>query len=91
MRDIGAYEAMAMLELADGERETLGMRLTDLAGGFAALERIDTEGVAPLVSVLGLHSIMREDAALKLLSRDEILLNAPEQCDGCFQVPGTLE
>jgi len=91
MLDIKAYEAMAMLDLPDGERMELAQRMDDLTGGFAALEQIDTEGVMPLVSVLELHSVLREDVPGKLLIREEILSNAPEQYDGYFQVPGTLE
>jgi len=33
---------------------------------------------------------MREDVAVKLLPRDELLANAPEEYDGYFKVPGTL-
>jgi len=91
MLDIIRYEAMAMLELADSERQLLGERLDALAGGFDALDEIGTNGVEPLVTVLELHNVMREDRASKLLPRDEMLANAPEQYDGYFQVPGTLD
>ena len=91
MIDIRDYEAMAMFDMPDAEREALGKRLNDVAGGFAALERIETDGVKPLVTVLNLNNILREDVAVKLLTRDEILANAPEQYDGYFQGPGTLE
>jgi len=82
---------MAMLDLPDAERETLGRLLDDLTKGFAVLEQIDTDGVEPLVTVLSMQNILREDVAGKLLTREEILANAPEQYDGYFQVPGTLE
>lgn len=89
--DIRKYEAMVMLELDGDEREQLSARLDALDASFSALDRVDTDGVAPLVSVLSQRNVMREDIAVKLLSRDEILSNAPEQYDGYFQVPGTLE
>jgi len=85
------YEAMAMLELPDDERATLNRRLDALKSGHAALEKIMTDGVAPMVTVLDLRNILREDIMVKLLTRDEILANAPEQYDGFFKVPGTLE
>ena len=91
MSNIRDYEAMAMLDLPDAERETLGRLLDDLTKGFAVLEQIDTDGVEPLVTVLSMQNILREDVAGKLLTREEILANAPEQYDGYFQVPGTLE
>ena len=91
MRDIMDFEAMAMLELTDKERETIGTRFCCLADSFDAVEQINTDHALPLVSVLELCSIMREDVIRKLLTRDELLSNAPEQYDGYFQVPGTLE
>ena len=90
MLDIKEYEAMAMLDLPDHEREALSKRFVALAESFTALERIDTENVEPLVTVLNLNNVMREDVFEKFLTRDEILSNAPEQYDGYFQVPGTL-
>ena len=90
MVDIERYEAMAMLDLPDCERELMRGRLEDLCESFGVLEKIDTDDVAPLVTVLDSRNIMREDVAEKLITRDEILANAPEQYDGYFQVPGTL-
>ena len=91
MIDIKEYEAMAMLDLPDYEREPLEKRFTDLANGFAKLEEINTGGAEPLVTVLNMNNILREDISEKLLTRDELLSNAPEQYDGYFKVPGTLE
>ena len=90
MRVVNEFEAMAMLDLPDSERELLSGRLSELAAGFAVLDEINAEGVAPLVTVLGLHNVLREDAAEKRFSRDELLANAPERHEGYFQVPGTL-
>jgi len=91
MLDIKNYEDMAMFDLQEDERSLLGRRLGGLADGFEALDGIDVCGAEPLVSVLELRNVMREDKARKLVTRDEILANAPEQYDGYFQVPGTLE
>jgi len=88
---ITQYEAMVMLDLQEAEREQLGERAEDLASGFDELEQIETDGTEPLVTVLDAQNVMRDDIAEKLLSRDEILANAPEQQDGYFQVPGTLD
>jgi len=83
-------EAMAMLDLADDEREALCGRFDSVMESFAALELYDTEGVEPLVSVLELSNILREDVPGKMLTREEMLSNAPEQHDVYFQVPGAL-
>ena len=91
MIDIKKYEAVAMFDLPDEERVRLGERAGALAESFNMLEKIDTDGVEPLVSVIDIHTVLREDISKKFLTRDELLENAPEQSDGYFQVPGTLE
>ena len=90
MLDISKYETMTMLDLPDGEREQLGTRFNSLVCGFDILEQVNTDGIEPLVSTLDLNSIMREDIAEKFLTRDDVLMNAPEQYDGYFKVPGTI-
>ena len=91
MRDFTDYERMAMLDLSDSERDLIRKRFDELAGGFSALDAFDTDGVEPLVSVLDLNNVLREDAAKKFFSRDELLANAPEQHDGYFQVPAAID
>jgi len=75
---------MAMLDLSDDERVRIKERFDEIAGGFTALDAIETDGVEPLVSVLSLCNVMREDVASKVMSRDELLANAPEQSEGDF-------
>jgi len=82
---------MAMLELSDAERVRIKERFDALVDGFCALDAFEVDGVEPLVSVLDLRNVMREDVASKLMTRDELLANAPEQLDGYFQVPATID
>ena len=91
MRSFKDYENMAMLDLPDSERVELVERFDEIAGGFAALDNYDTDDVLPLVSVLDVQNVMREDVAVKLFSRDEVLENAPEKHDGYFQVPAAID
>ena len=106
LRDFTDYENMAMLELSESESALIRGRFDEIAGGFSALdafgaggaddlsevgETCDLSGVEPLVSVLDLNNVLREDVAAKAFSREEILKNAPEQYDGYFQVPAAIE
>ena len=91
MIDIRKYEAMTKIALNGGEREQIGRRFDELAGRFAAIEGIDADGTPPLITVLNLQNVLREDVSKKLLSREELLANAPEQYDGYYKVPGTLD
>ena len=91
MHDIKKYEVMAKLHLPEHERVWVAERLDGLVNSFNALDEIDTSGTTPLVSVLDLVNVLREDVALKTITREELLSNAPEQYDGYFQVPKTVD
>ena len=90
MENIKEYEAMAKLDLLDDERRQVSAIATRLIDSFGALSSINTDGVEPLVTVLDVQNVLREDISTKMLSRDELLANAPMQSDGYFQVPKTL-
>jgi len=91
MNDIRNYEAMAKLDLPETERQCVKERVEKLLESFSALENIDTANTEPLVTVLNIQNVMREDEAKKFITREELLSNAPEQYDGYFQVPKTIE
>ena len=91
MTDIKKYEAMAKLDLPESERQCLSERIKTLTDSFAALEEIDTDGAEPLVTVLDVQGVMRDDIVNQSVTRDELLSNAPEQYNGYFQVPKTVE
>jgi len=91
MLNIKPYEAMAKLDLPDNERELISARAAVLVESFAELDGINTDGVQPLVAALDMQNALREDVSVKKFTRDDILSNAPEQYDGYFQVPKTVE
>jgi len=91
MNNFTDYESMAMLDLSETDRNNLKTRFDTIIDGFSELDKYDTNGIKPLVTVLKLHNIMREDAAEKIITRDDLLQNAPEQHDGYFRVPATID
>ena len=90
-QNIKEYESMVKLNLSESERKWVSDIADMLTGSFGALEGVDTSGAEPLVTVLDIRNVLREDVSAKMLSREELLANAPEQYDGYFQVPKTLE
>ena len=91
MSDICGYEKAAMLELPESGRMMLKERFDKVAGGFSALDAYDTSKAEPLVSVLDIQNVMREDIPAKIVPREELLKNAPEQYDGYIRVPATID
>ena len=55
------------------------------------LNELDTSQVEPMSHVFPVYNVFREDVVVNEDQRDEILVNAPEQKDGQFQVPKTVE
>ena len=90
MENIRKYEAMAKLDLPDEERQRISAMAAGWIDRFAGLSGIDTDGVEPLVTVLDVQNVLRDDVCTKMLSRDELLANAPMASQGYFQVPKTL-
>ena len=80
-----------MLELSDLERKSLEEFYNAVTSEFTVLDNYDTSGIEPLVTVLDINNVLREDIPEKLLPREELLKNAPEQHDGYFQVPATID
>ena len=89
--ELQTYETMAKINLDTGTREWALKAISELEKDFAQLAYIDTTKIQPLVTVLDAHDVMREDVAMQLVTRDELLERAVEQYDGYFQVPKTLE
>ncbi|HZJ57520.1 MAG TPA: Asp-tRNA(Asn)/Glu-tRNA(Gln) amidotransferase subunit GatC [Clostridia bacterium] len=91
MPRIEDYETMTKISLTKEERGIVSGHMNMLLDSFKELGDIDVSGVEPLVSVLDITNDMRDDVAIKTLSREELLSNAPEQYDGYFQVPRTVD
>lgn len=85
------YEPMAKLSLSSESRAVADDIIARLEDEFSKMEKADTEGVEPLVTVLDLKNVLREDVSVQIVSRDTLLENAPEEYDGYFQVPKTIE
>ena len=87
MNTIDKLAVLEKLALTDEEKTYISEHIATLEESFATLEGPDTAGIAPLVSVLDGAAPLRADIPAKMLSREELLRNAPEQYEGYIQVP----
>ena len=85
------YEPMAKLSLDSESRAWADDIIARLEGEFEKMEKVDTEGVEPLITVLDLKNVLREDVSSQIVKRETLLANAPEEYDGYFEVPKTRE
>ncbi|MFV0527822.1 MAG: Asp-tRNA(Asn)/Glu-tRNA(Gln) amidotransferase subunit GatC [Lachnospiraceae bacterium] len=82
---------LAKLELSDAEKEEAKKDMGRMLDYIDKLNELDTSGVEPMSHVFPVHNVFREDVVVNQDDREAILSNAPEQKDGMFKVPKTVE
>ncbi len=82
---------LAKLELSQEERETAKRDMGRMLDYIDKLNELDTSGVEPMSHVFSLNNVFREDVVTNGDQRSSILKNAPEQKEGAFKVPKTVE
>lgn len=91
-RQLVEYVAeLGKLSLTEAEKELMQQDLTKVLQYMDVLNRLDTEGVEPLVHVSGVENVFRQDIPRESFPREAILQNAIAVEDGCFKVPQTVE
>ena len=89
--DVRKVAQLARLELEDDEIERQTRHLNGLIEQFQALQGLDLTGIEPTSHSFAVTNVLRDDAVVPSLSRDDVLSNAPESRDGFFIVPRILE
>lgn len=82
---------LAKLELSDEEKEAAKSDMGRMLDYIDKLNALDTNGVEPMSHVFPVHNVFREDVVTNGDDRDHMLANAPEERDGQYQVPKTVE
>jgi len=88
--DVEHVAALARLGLSDEEKERLRQQLSSILDHIHALNELDTGAIPPTASVAGLTNVMRADEVRPSLPREAVLMNAPRQSDGFFEVHAVL-
>lgn len=81
---------LAKLDLSVEEREQAKIDMTKMLDYIKKLEELDTEGIEPMSHTFSIQNVFREDKVINQNQREDMLKNAPDQKDGCFKVPGTI-
>ena len=82
---------LARLDLTEEEFALYREQLSEVLEYAERLRALDTDAIPPTATVLPARNVMRSDEPRPSLAREEILANAPEAKDGCFQVQAILE
>lgn len=84
-------ESLARITLTEDEEKKVGNELQDILTYIDMLNELDTQGVEAMSHCFEVTNVMREDEIHPSMTPDEITANAPEEQDGCFVVPKTVE
>ena len=82
---------LARIRIEEDQMEPLAAELSNILGWIEQLNELDTEGVAPMTSVVEVEAPLRADAVTDGDCQDKVLANAPEAEAGFFLVPKVVE
>ena len=82
---------LAQLTLDDAAEQRLVGELSAILGYIEQLGELDTSGVEPMMHVLDVSNVMRDDVVIDEMDRDTGLMNAPATDGEYFLVPRILD
>ncbi|MCH1981040.1 Asp-tRNA(Asn)/Glu-tRNA(Gln) amidotransferase subunit GatC [Ruminococcus sp. OA3] len=82
---------LAKLKLSDEEKKQAKKDMVRMLDYIDKLNELDTSGVKPMSHVFPVQNVFRDDIVKNGDDRESILGNAPEQKDGQYQVPKTVD
>jgi aspartyl-tRNA(Asn)/glutamyl-tRNA(Gln) amidotransferase subunit C len=78
---------LARLGLSDEQVASLGAELNDILVQIDRISALDLTDIEPTAHAVAVTNVTRDDEIRPCLSREDVLLNAPEQQDGAFLIP----
>ncbi len=82
---------LAKLELSMEEKEEAKKDMGRMLDYIDKLNELDTGSVEPMSHVFSMNNVFRQDVVTNGDDREDMLKNAPEQKEGAFKVPRTVE
>ncbi len=88
---VAAIARLARIHVPEDDRAHLARELSNILTWVEQLGEVDTEGVAPMTSVVEVALPRRADAVTDGGAAEDVLANAPKRDDGFFVVPKVVE
>ncbi|MGE5544918.1 MAG: Asp-tRNA(Asn)/Glu-tRNA(Gln) amidotransferase subunit GatC [Bacillota bacterium] len=89
-KDIERLAILARIKLTPEEKKSFAEHLNSILNSAGILDEVTTDEVEPLIYVLPLYNVMRDDIVRPSLSNDEAMANAPSYEEAKFKVPRLL-
>ena len=91
IEDVEYVAGLAQLTLDDAAKERLAKEMGDILTYMDQLNELDTSDVEPMMHVLDIANVYREDEVGSSLDREAALSNAPKTDGEYFLVPRILD
>lgn len=82
---------LAKLELSDEEKEQAKKDMSNMLDYVGKLDELDTNDVEAMSHAFPISNVFREDVVTNGDDRENMLANAPEERNGCYDVPKTFD
>ena len=82
---------LARIKVEEDALDSLSGELNNILGWIEQLDEVDTDGVAPMTSVVAAEAPQRPDQVTDGDRLDAVLSNAPEEAEHFFVVPKVIE
>ena len=82
---------LARIRVPERDLDALARELSNILSWIEQLSELDTEGVAPMTSVVAVELPRRADAVTDGGYPDKVIENAPESAHAFFAVPKVIE
>ena len=89
-KTVDRIATLAKLEFNEDEKQEIIQDMNRMLDFVDQLEKVDTEGVEPLIYMLEEETEMRKDEIKQSISQKEALKNAPEKDTDFIKVPKVL-
>ena len=91
LEDVEYVASLAQLTLDDEAKQRLLKEMGELLAYMDKLNELDTDGIEPMMHVLDISNVYREDVVTGSLDHDAALRNAPKTDGEYFLVPRILD
>ncbi len=88
---VAAIARLARIAVPEADRAHLAGELSHILAWVEQLAEVDTDGVAPMTSVVEMGLPRRADVVTDGGDAEGVLANAPREEDGFFVVPKVIE
>ena len=91
LQEVQSIAELARIGIGDAEARTVQAQLNDIFQLIGRMQKVDTEGIAPMTHTEGRSLRLREDKVTERDQREQFQSVAPQVEQGLYLVPKVIE